>query len=69
MIAVQNGYCEVVRILLEAGAAANLADSKGNTALHTAAFKSHGAVVRMLLAAGADPNRTTRVRLIFALFS
>ena len=56
MIAAESGHSEAIQVLLETGAAVDLASSMGSTALHLAAFKSHEAVVRVLLAAGADPN-------------
>jgi ankyrin repeat protein len=61
MLAARNGHCEAAEVLLEAGAAVNLADNYGSTPLHFAAFNSHDTLVRMLLAAGADPNRTNMV--------
>jgi ankyrin repeat protein len=67
MIAAQNGHFEAAGVLLEAGAAVNLADNYGSTPLHAAAFHSHDTLVRLLLAAGADPNRMTTVKSLFAL--
>ncbi len=67
MFAAENGLCEAKEVLLEAGAAVNLADSNGSTALHLAAFKSDEAVMRLLLAAGADPDRKTTVCSLLAL--
>ena len=53
-MAAQKGHCEAAKVLLEAGAAVNLANSTGVTALRFAAGKGHEAVVRLLLKAGAD---------------
>jgi uncharacterized protein len=54
MMAAQEGRCETVQAILEAGAAVNLMDIAGYTALHFAARKGHEAVVGLLLEAGAD---------------
>jgi hypothetical protein len=51
--AASTGSAEMVRLLLDLGAAPQLRDFKGNTALHVAAS---GDVVRALLAAGLDPD-------------
>jgi ankyrin repeat protein len=61
MMATRSGYCEVVQVLLEARAAVDLIDIDGCTALHTAASLADEPIVRMLLTAGADPNRTLKV--------
>ncbi len=47
----------VVRLLVERGAALDLADDRGRTALMIAAERSHAAVVGYLLAQGADPTQ------------
>ncbi|CAH0369602.1 unnamed protein product [Pelagomonas calceolata] len=54
-IASQNGHTEVVRLLLEAGADANIVDHQGGTPLYIAAQEKHGDVVRLLLAE-VDPR-------------
>ena len=54
MLAAQKGQGKMAQELLVAGAAVNLANSKGFTPLHMAAQNGHEAVVRLLLAAGAD---------------
>ena len=52
-----NGYTEIVRYLLDHGAVANAHEIGwiGGTPLHWASER-HPAIVRMLVAAGADPN-------------
>lgn len=53
LVAASLGSADMVRLLLELGAAAQARDFKGSTALHVAAS---GDVVRVLLAAGLDPD-------------
>jgi ankyrin repeat protein len=59
-----HGHWRLCQFLLEHGADANVALDAGETPLHLAACKAnrpaYDAVVRVLLAHGADPNRTTR---------
>ena len=62
------GYTDLVRMLLDRGAYANLIDVKGETALHYAAYKSHKQIVQLLLQKGAmvscfDARRKTPVDL------
>ena len=56
--AAQAESAEVVESLLRAGAKIDLVDEHGNTALFRAVFRytTSNGVIRMLLAAGADPN-------------
>lgn len=54
------GHAEIVRILLEAGADANLADEDGVTPLTVAAQNGHFEVVKILLKAGADVNLASK---------
>ena len=54
--AVRSGSTELVKIILDAGAAVNDVESLDETALHVAAEDDHLEIVRLLLAAGADPN-------------
>jgi ankyrin repeat protein len=44
-----------VRLLIEQGADVNMRDNRGWTALTTAAYRNHPAVIEQLLAAGAEP--------------
>ena len=60
MMAAFNGYTQVVRVLLEAGADKNVARQDGATALMAAAQNGHWEVVRVLLDAGADKNAESK---------
>lgn len=51
---------ESARSLIKAGAALGAKDGQGRTALHIAAYQNKEAVVRVLLAAGADPFAANR---------
>ncbi|MEU4257054.1 ankyrin repeat domain-containing protein [Streptomyces fradiae] len=55
--AVRGGDEDAVVRLLRSGAPAESTDEDGGTALYTAAVAGHAGVVRLLLAAGADPER------------
>ncbi|TAL43997.1 MAG: ankyrin repeat domain-containing protein, partial [Salinibacterium sp.] len=58
-MACRQGHFEVARLLLEAGAPVDARDSFGNTRLWRAVFAFQGgdpALIRLLLAAGADPD-------------
>lgn len=56
VLAAMNDHIEVVRLLLDAGADANVRESNNLTALHFAAVEGHVDVVKALLAAGANPE-------------
>ncbi len=60
-----HGHWQLCEFLIENGADANYADpNTGETALHAALSTANrpgcGVAVRVLVAAGADPNRTTK---------
>ena len=59
--AAQQGDEAMVRAALEQGADVNVAQGDGMTALHWAGLRDDADVARMLLAAGADVNATTRL--------
>ena len=60
-IASQNGYLEIVDLLLEAGADVNTAHKEsGLTPLWIAAQQGHSEIIRRLLKAGADVNATQK---------
>lgn len=56
VFAAQNGHTEVVRVLLDAGALADLQVDDGLTGLILAAQNGHGEIVELLLTAGAYPD-------------
>ena len=58
--AANEGRKEVVAVLLDHGADANMTTNSGDTALHLAAAKNYCPSVRILLAHGADPNIKNR---------
>jgi ankyrin repeat protein len=60
MFACSMERLEVVKVLLDRGAAVNLADSNGDTAIAVAAALNRPDIVRLLLAAGADKNIRNR---------
>jgi uncharacterized protein len=64
MVASHYGHVEVVRCLLDKGAAINEVNGDRQTALYTACFKAKTSVVRLLVERGADltlarPNGST----------
>ncbi|KAG8408095.1 hypothetical protein J3459_018193 [Metarhizium acridum] len=65
--AAMNGDIRAVEILVQAGAALDIQDASGNTALHWAAFKGHGDIVKYLYEDSnkklRDNNRRTALRL------
>lgn len=54
--AVRSGSAEMVKVILNAGAAVNNVETLNQTALHVAAEDDHVEIVRLLLEAGADPT-------------
>ena len=54
--AAKAGDVHAVRRLIELGATVGAADRRGITPLHVASCQRHVDVVRLLVAAGADPN-------------
>ncbi|WP_277356081.1 ankyrin repeat domain-containing protein [Streptomyces sudanensis] len=57
--AVHGGDDDAVVRLLRSGAPAEATDEEGDTALYTAAVDGRTGIVRLLLAAGADPGRAS----------
>lgn len=57
VLAAGTGESAAVRRLLDRGVSADAPDAYGSTALYRAAVHGDAAIVRMLLAAGADPDR------------
>ena len=55
-LAARAGHTNVLRMLLDAGADALVADGETRTALHVVALAGHGLCVKALLDAGADPE-------------
>ena len=49
MIACYKGHAEIVRILLQVGAAVNRSDSRGKTALHECAENGSLTIAKLLL--------------------
>ena len=55
-VAAENGFKDVVKLLLDAGAEPNIADGYGDTPLYSATKNRHTDVVKLLLDAGVEPN-------------
>ena len=67
--AVDKDFVDVVRVLLDSGAAVNARDGNGQTPLHLGACKDREECVRILLEAGADvmlEDREGRIPLDYA---
>ncbi|KAA0167391.1 hypothetical protein FNF31_00832 [Cafeteria roenbergensis] len=58
--AAERGDAAALQVQLAAGAAADVADKSGYTPLIVAAWGGHTAVVRLLLAHGADASAKTK---------
>ncbi|RKO98709.1 hypothetical protein CXG81DRAFT_2428, partial [Caulochytrium protostelioides] len=56
-IAAGSGDQDAVQAFLSKGGDANAADERGYSVLHAGVSWGHEAVARLLLEAGADPNR------------
>ncbi|KIJ59929.1 hypothetical protein HYDPIDRAFT_63775, partial [Hydnomerulius pinastri MD-312] len=56
LIAAAGGHRPIVDLLLDRGAAVNVADNSGRSALLLATDSGHFPVVETLLEHGADPN-------------
>ncbi|KAJ5161779.1 hypothetical protein N7492_007171 [Penicillium capsulatum] len=54
--AVERDHYQIVRLLLDHGAAPDTADKEGRTALMTAAWKNHADVLQLLILRGANVN-------------
>ena len=60
MVAAYNGYVAVAEMLLDGGAAMDVQDNDGWTALYRAALNGHLDVVKLLLSRGSDRNIADR---------
>ena len=68
-LAADKGFVDVVRVLLDSGAAVDARDGNGQTPLHLGACKDRDECVRILLEAGADvmlEDREGRIPLDYA---
>lgn len=54
--AVERDHYQIVRLLLDHGAASDSTDKEGRTALMTAAWKNHADILRLLIMRGANVN-------------
>lgn len=59
-IAVNKGYTQVVKLLVQLGCHVNLQDSEGDTPLHDAISKVNETLVQILLDANADISMTNK---------
>ena len=57
MLASRNGFHDVAVALIAHGAAINVADTSGNTALHYACAYGHQNIMRLLVKEGADGKK------------
>lgn len=56
MWSADNGHTEIVKVLIQKGAAVNTQDLDGWTALMKAVYKKHVEIVQALIENGADVN-------------
>ena len=56
MLAARQGALESARVLIDGGAALNLTDPDGTSAMVTAIINGHYDVAALLVEQGADPN-------------
>lgn len=61
VLAADKGFIDIVDLLLRKNADANQFDAEGYTALHRAAIKNHPVIVRLLLKAGGDMSKLTKI--------
>ncbi len=65
----ENGFPDIVELLLKHGSDPNQADDKGITALHLSAYKGQDDNVEILLKYKVDPNKKDIVGSKFTLFN
>jgi len=69
MYAAMNGHAEILRLLIDKGAAIGIQDNNGWTALMWAAIRGHAEIARVLIDKGADKDiqdNDGRTALMFA---
>lgn len=68
--ATNNGYSDIVKMLIKAGADPNLSGNDGKTPLMYAALRGHEDIINALISSGADPNKLSsegKTALVFAI--
>jgi ankyrin repeat protein len=60
----RNHHIFVHRMLCDGGASVNLANARGDTALHDAVTRGDAGIVKELLARGAEPTAKNRNSLV-----
>ena len=68
ILAAYHAHQDTVRLLVERGADTERVNDRGQTALGAAVFRQDGAIVELLLAAGADPRHGGRSAIEVARF-